>query len=142
LRSTIQDHVFSTSLNTLTNFGYTVDDSNFYITKFTEDTKITRYRDTMYTMSFVEQREKLKCCRRICKFIRQIDYIVQTHLHKIVRNQIARFEADVHRHIKYIPDDDLLSGTDVKATLEGERSLDDPKVLMEYKIIQIFFTDN
>jgi len=131
LRSTIQDRVFSASLSTLNDSGFTVDDSNFYITKFTEDTKITRYRDTMYTMSFVKQREKLKCCRKICKFIKQIDYIIQSHLHKIVRNQIIRFEADVHRHIKYIPDDDLLNGTDVKVTLESERSLDDPKVLMD-----------
>lgn len=134
--------VFRISLDTLTHYGFTADDLNFYVPKSVENKNITRYRDTMYTMSFVQQREKLKCCRRICKFLKQIDYIVQSHLHKIVRNQITRFEADVHRHIKYIPDDDLLNGTDVKATLESERSLDDPKVLMEYIIIQILFNDN
>lgn len=128
LWSTTKSLVFDKCVYTLMDFGFTVDDSNFFITKFTEDTKINRYRDTMYTMSFVEQREKLKCCKRICKFIKQIDYILQSHLHKIVRNQIALFEADVWKHVKYIPDDDSLAGTDLQAVLEGERTPDDPKV--------------
>lgn len=135
MRLTIKDLVYKLCLNKLTDFGFTVDDSNFYITKFTEDTKINRYRDTMYTMSFVEQREKLKCCRRICKFIKQIDYILQSNVHKIIRNQITHFEADVQKHVKYIPNDDLLNGTDVKSILERERFSDDPKVLITCTIM-------
>jgi len=113
----------------LTNFGFTVDDNNFFIEEMTEDAKANRYGDTMYRMSFLKQRAKAKCCLRICRFVMWIDLIIQSHLHQVVQNQITHFEADVHRHFKYIPSDDLLNDTDVTTTLEGERFLADPKVL-------------
>lgn len=66
-----------------------------------------------------------------------IDFIIQSYLHKIVRIQIAQFEADVYKHFKYIPSDDLLDDTDVHTVLEGERSSDDPKVGTYFIIILI-----
>lgn len=128
LRQTIKDLVLNACSIALVDSGFTVDDSNFYITKMTEDAKINRYRDTMYRMSFVKQRAKLKCCQRICRFVMWIDFIIQSNLHYIVRNQITRFEVDVRRHYKYVPSNDLLTDTDVETVLEGERSSDDPKV--------------
>lgn len=126
---TIKELVLNACSVTLLNSGFTVDDANFFIKKMTEDAKAHRYRDTMYRMSFVQQRSKLKCCLRICRFVMWIDLILQSHLHKIVQNQIKHFEADVSRHFKYIPPNDLLDDSDVKTILEGERSPDDPKVL-------------
>lgn len=129
IRMTIKELALNACSVTLINSGFTVDDANFFIKKMTEDAKAHRYRDTMYRMSFVQQRSKLKCCLRICRFVMWIDLILQSHLHKIVQNQIKRFEMDVSRHFKYIPPDDLLDDSDVKTILEGERSPDDPKVL-------------
>lgn len=131
LRLTIKELVFNACLEVLTISGFTVDDSNFYITKVATSAyaMINRYRDTKYKMPFVKQREKLKCCQRICRFIMLIDIILQAHLHNIVRHQIMQFEADIRRHFKYVPVDDYSSGTDMKIVqLETERSTEDPKV--------------
>lgn len=127
-RSTIKQLVLEACLGALLDSGYTVDDSNFFITKITKEAMVNRYRDTMYTMPFLEQRAKLKCCRRICRFVMWIDLFLQSNLRNVVRNQISRFEADVRRHFQYIPNDDLLTNTDVEAVLEAERSAEDPKV--------------
>jgi len=83
----------------------------------------------LYNTEFGRQRAKLKVFKRICRFIRCIDFFLQTNLHKFVQKQIIRFEADVYKHYKYIPSDDLLTGTDVEIVLEDDRSMDDPKVL-------------
>lgn len=128
LRLKIKDLVLNACSIALMDSGFTVDDSNFYITKMTKYAKVNQYRDTMYTMSFVNQRAKLKCCQRICRFVMWIDLLLQSNLHQIVRNQITRFEVDVRRHYKYVPNNDLLTDSDVETVLEGERSLDDPKV--------------
>lgn len=128
LRVTIKRLVLNACLDALTDSGFTVDDSNFFIKKITKEAVANRYRDTMYTMPFLEQRAKLKCCQRICRFVMWIDLFLQSHLLKIVRNQISRFEVDVRRHFRYIPSDDLLTDTDVEAVLETERSTEDPKV--------------
>lgn len=129
IRMTIKELALNACSVTMINSGFSVDDANFFIEKMTEDAKAHRYRDTMYRMSFVQQRSKLKCCLRICRFVMWIDLIFQTHLHKIVLNQIKHFETDVCKHFKYIPSDDLLDDSDVKIILESERSPDDPKVL-------------
>lgn len=127
-RATIKGLTLNACSATLGNFGFTVDDANFFIRKMTEDAKAHRYRDTMYRMPFVQQRTKVKCCRRICRFIMWIDLMVQSLLHKVVCDQIARFDADVSGHFEYVPDDGALDGTDVTATLEDERSPDGPRV--------------
>lgn len=147
MRQTIKDLVLKACLQTLRESGFTVDDSNLYISKMTEKAKKERYRDTMYAMPFAKQRAKLKCCQRICRFVMSVDLILQSHLHKIIRNQITRFETDVQNHFKYIPSDDLLNDTNVKTVLENERSSDDPRVLIyyhkvffiQYKIINFYF---
>lgn len=128
MRQTIKGQVLDVCLKTLNESGFTVDDSNLYISKMTEKAKTERYRDTMYAMPFVKQRAKFKCCQRICRFIVLIDLILQSHLHKVIRNQIMRFETDLRNHFKYIPSDDLLNETNVKTVLENERSSDDPRV--------------
>lgn len=127
LHGTVKNLAFNACMETLESSGFTIDDSNFYMTK---DLKLFQYRNTKFSMSFVKQRAKLKCCQRICRFVIWVDFILQSHLHEIVRNQIMRFKADVHRHFQYVPSDNLLSDTtDVEAVLEGERSTDDPKVI-------------
>lgn len=131
LRLTIKGLVFNACLDELTTSGFTVDDSNFYITKTASSAHamINRYRDTKYKMPFVKQREKLKCCQRICRFIMSIDLKLQTHLHEIVRHQIMQFEADIRRHFKYVPVDEYPSSVNTKPVhLETERSPEDPKV--------------
>lgn len=105
--------------------GFTIND-----TEFNNNTKDSFDLDTiLYNMPFGMQRLKLKVCKRICRFITCIDFFLQSNLHKFIQKQIIRFEADVYKHYKYIPSDDLLTGTDVETVLEDDRSLNDPKVL-------------
>lgn len=123
-RLTIKRLMLVACENVLKETGFTVNDTEFKINnKETFDLDII-----LNKMKFEEQRSKLKVCKRICRFITCIDFFLQTNLHQFVQKQIKRFEADVYKHYKYIPSDDLLTGTDVETVLEGERSLDDPKV--------------
>lgn len=104
--------------------GFTIND-----TEFNNNNKDSYDLDViLYNMPFGRQRSKLKVCKRICRFITCIDFFLQSNLHKFVQKQIIRFEADVYKHYKYIPSDDLLTGTDVEIVLEDDRSMDDPKV--------------
>lgn len=110
--------------NVLKESGFTIDDSEYNINHKETFNLIVKLNDT----PFEQKRSKLKVCKRICRFITSIDYIFQSNLHKFVQKQILRFDTDVYKHYKYIPSDDLLTGTDVETVLEGDRSLDDPKV--------------
>lgn len=103
--------------------GFTIDD-----TEFNKNEEAYDLDTILYNMPFGHQRSKLKICKRICRYIMYIDFFLQSNLHKFIQKQIMLFEADIYKHYKYIPNDDLLIGTDVEMILEGSRSLDDPKV--------------
>lgn len=123
-RLTIKRLMLVACENVLKETGFTVNDTEFKINnKETFDLDII-----LHKMPLKEQRSKLKVCKRICRFITCIDFFLQTNLHQFVQRQIIRFEADVYKHYKYIPSDDLLTGTDVETVLEDGRSSDDPKV--------------
>lgn len=136
LRLTVKGLVLGACSSALAECGFTTDDSEFRVTKASRIAKSHgadggRSGTTGYTMPFVKQRSKLKCCQRICRFIAFVDFQLQSHLHKIARNQIVRFEADVRRHYKYIPVElRQMNGRvdDVDTMLESDRSSDDPKV--------------
>jgi len=135
LRLTVKGFVLAACFSALTECGFTMDDSEFRITKASRISKSHSGGNGIgtaeYTMPFVKQRSKLKCCQRICRFIMYVDFQLQSHLHKIARNQIVRFEADVRRHYKYVPGElHQMNGRidDVDTLLEKDRSLDDPKV--------------
>lgn len=129
MRQTVKVLTLKACSDALELSGFTADDENFYVPKLTQRNK-KDYKDTMYSMSFVEQRAKLKCCQRICRYVMWIDLLLQAHLHKIIQNQITIFKVDVSKHFKYIPNDDLLNDTNVQTMLEGERTSEDPKVLI------------
>jgi len=116
-RLSIKNLMLVTCENVLKESGFTIDDSEYKI----------NHKET-YDMPFGQMRSKLKVCKRICRFITCIDFFLQSNLHKFVQKQILRFDTDMYKHYKYIPSDDLLTGTDVETVLEGDRSLDDPKV--------------
>jgi len=123
-RLTIKRLMLVACENVLKESGFTIND-----TEFNNNNNETFDLDViLYNMPFGRQRSKLKVCKRICCFITCIDFFLQSNLHKFVQKQIIRFEADVYKHYKYIPSDDLLTGTDVETVLEGDRSSDDPKV--------------
>jgi len=123
-RLTIKKLMLVACENVLKESGFTIDDS-----EYNNNHKETFDLDViLYNMPFEQKRSKLKVCKRICRFITCIDFFLQSNLHKFVQKQIIRFETDVYKHYKYIPSDDLLTGTDVETVLEGDRSLDDPKV--------------
>jgi len=113
--------------------GFTINDEEFN----NNNKDIFDIDIILYNMPFGRQRFKLKVCKRICRFITCIDFFLQSNLHKFVQKQIIRFEADVYKHYKYIPSDDLLTGTDVETVLEGDRSLNDPKVSNRRALISV-----
>lgn len=136
LRLTVKGLVSGACSSALAECGFTTDDSEFRVTKASRIAK-SHGADgggrgtTGYTMPFVKQRSKLKCCQRICRFIAFVDFQLQSYLHKIARNQIVRFEADVRRHYKYVPVElRQMNGhsDDVDTMLESDKSSDDPKV--------------
>lgn len=145
LRLAVKSLVLAACSSALAECGFTVDDSEFRVKK-TSRTAQPRGGGssnviTSYTMTFVKQRSKLKCCQRICRFIALVDFQLQSHLHKITRNQIVHFEADVRRHYKCVPDElHQLNGhdnNDIDNALENDMSSDDPKV----RIIIMYLVD-
>lgn len=136
LRLAVKSLVLAACSSALAECGFTVDDSEFRVKKTSRTAQPRGGGNsnviTSYTMSFVKQRSKLKYCQRICRFIALIDFQLQSHLHKITRNQIVQFEGDVRRHYKYVPDElHQLNGcdnNDVDNALENDMSSDDPKV--------------
>ncbi|XP_029341092.1 dynein heavy chain 6, axonemal-like [Acyrthosiphon pisum] len=148
LRLTVKDLVLGACSSALAECGFTTDDSEFRVTKVSRIAKShgadgDSRGTTGYTMPFVKQRSKLKCCQRICRFIAFVDFQLQSHLHKIARNQIVRFEADVRRHYKYVPVElRQMNGhaDDVDTMLESDKSSDEPKSPLF--VLEAFLTKN
>jgi len=132
-RSTIKRLMLFACEDVLKETGFTIND-----TEFNNNNNDSLDMSSMLGyMLFKRQRSKLKVCKRICRFITCIDFFLQSNLHKFIQKQIIRFEADVYKHYKYIPSDDLIIGTDVETVLEDVRSLDDPKVLIYESLLSL-----
>ncbi|XP_034941913.1 dynein heavy chain 6, axonemal [Chelonus insularis] len=147
LRENVMKITYEACIQSLLQAKYTIDDSNITIEQTTYGklgrfaSKVHLRKDDILKMSFIEQTNKRKKCKRLSCFIHLVDYILMICKLNVLENTYIDFLNVLRGHFNFLSNEEQFSESRLNIVMKDFRPLESP-FKNPYWIVDLTLSNN